>query len=233
MIEPVRRLDRKREHSPFAAARLQRRLTAEEAARRAGLTTDQVQWLEDGRVYRFATPDEALSAAVVYATALGIDHREARTLAGLPVPPKPLGRHSRGRLAALAGVAVGLAALVGALTLPGRIDGGESHAASPEALAPALPPEWEVSVHVLNGGGDINWTRQVASRIGALAYHVAHVGKADRFDYGQTAVYYPPGGEQLAIRLARQIGAVAKPLPGGENPQELVVVVGPRRGPGL
>lgn len=233
MIELVRPLDRTREHSPFAAARLQRRLTAFEAARRAGLTLDQVQWLEDGRVYRFATPDDALTTAVVYATALGIEHREARALAGLPVPPKPLERSSRGRLAALAAVAVALAALVGALTLPGRVGGAEPQAAAPAALAPALPPEWKVSVRVLNGAGDINWTRQLASRIGALAYHIAHVGKADRFDYAQTAVYYPPGGEQLAIRLARQIGVVTKPLPGGENPQELVVVVGPRKGPGL
>lgn len=233
MIELARPAEQTRKHSPFAAARLQRRLTAFEVARRAGLTVEQVQWLEEGRLYRFPTADDALTTAVVYATALGIEHREARVLAGLPVAPRPLERNPYGRLAAIAGVAAAVAALAGALTLPGRIGGGEGRAAGPVALSPSLPPEWEVAVRVLNGAGDINWTRQVASRIGALAYRVAHVGRADRFDYAQTAVYYPPGGEELAIRLARQLGVVTKPLPGGEDPQELVVVVGPRRGPGL
>ena len=133
----------------------------------------------------------------------------------------------------MVGAGVALAALAGALTLPGRIGEDEPPPARPVALSPSLPPAWEVSVRVLNGAGDINWTRQVASRIGALAYRIAHVGRADRFDYGQTAVYYAPGGDQLAIRLARQIGIVAKPLPGGDDPQELVVVVGRRKGPGL
>jgi len=31
-----------------------------------------------------------------------------------------------------------------------------------------LPPPWRVDVDVLNGSGDINFTRQVASRIGAI-----------------------------------------------------------------
>jgi transcriptional regulator with XRE-family HTH domain len=234
MIELVRPLDQTRESSPLAAARLQRQLTVEEAAGRAGLTPDQVRWLEEGRVYRFATPDDALLAVLLYATSLGIEHREARALANLPVPPKPLEFNSRGRLVTLAGIAAALVALVGAFTLPGRIGGGESEAAAAaEEILPKLPPAWKVSVRVLNGGGDINWTRQVASRIGALAYHIEYVGRADRFDYRQTAVYYPPGGDLYAVRLARQLGVVAKPLPGGKSPRRLVVVVGPRKGPGL
>ena len=72
----------------------------------------------------------------------------------------------------------------------------------------------------------------MASRIGALAYTIRHVGRADRFDYRQTAVYYEPGGRANAIRLARRLGVVTKPLPGGTNPRRLVVVVGPSRGPG-
>ena len=71
MVDLVRPLERTREHSPFAAARLQRKLTAFEAARRAGLSVDQVQWLEEGRVYRFRSPDDALAAAVVYARRWG------------------------------------------------------------------------------------------------------------------------------------------------------------------
>src|SRR4051794_40547358 len=83
--------------SPLAAARLLRQLTVEEAARRAGLRTEEVEWLEDGRVYRFRTTDEALAVAAVYASALEVTHREARELAGLPIghlPPtaSPLAR---------------------------------------------------------------------------------------------------------------------------------------------
>ena len=68
---------------------------------------------------------------------------------------------------------------------------------------------------VLNGSGDINYTRTVASRIGALAYRIDRVTRADRFDYPETAVYFHPGGEKLAARLARQLGVGLRPLPGG------------------
>src|SRR5438105_376361 len=83
--------------SPLAAARLHRQLTTEEAARRAGLSADEVDWLEDGRVYRFPSSDAALLATLLYASALGIDHREARILAGLPVAPKPVESVARPR----------------------------------------------------------------------------------------------------------------------------------------
>ena len=75
--------------SALAQARLQRQLPVREAAAKAGLTEDEVSWLEEGRVYRFRSPDDALLALTLYTTALGVDHREARVLAGLPVPPKP------------------------------------------------------------------------------------------------------------------------------------------------
>ena len=84
--------------------------------------------------------------------------------------------------------------------------------------AAALPKPWEIHVDVLNGAGDINWTRQMASKIQSLAYTIKRVGKADRFDYPRTAVYYEPGGRLFAIRLARQLGVIAQPLPGGANP---------------
>ena len=102
------------------------------------------------------------------------------------------------------------------------------------AAAPAkpLPPPWRIAVDVLNGTGDIVRTRQVASRIGALAYTIHRVGRADSFDYAQTAVYYERGGRANAIRLARRLGVITRPLPGGTNARRLVVVVGPQRGPG-
>src|SRR5690349_4358166 len=87
-----------REPSPLASARLRRKLTVDEVAKRAGITQEQVEWLEDGRVYRFPSADDALLAAVLYGTALGIDADEARTLARLPVAPKPA-RYPRSRRA--------------------------------------------------------------------------------------------------------------------------------------
>jgi hypothetical protein len=85
-----------------------------------------------------------------------------------------------------------------------------------------------VAVDVLNGGGDINYTRRVASRIGSFGYKIEHVTKANRFDYKDTSVYFEPGGAALAQRLATQIGCGrTSPLPGGRDPHRLVVIVGP------
>ena len=75
MIELIRPLDNARAHSPLAKARLARQLTVEEAAKRAQLSPDQVRWLEEGRVYRFPSTDDALIATLLYAAALGIEHR--------------------------------------------------------------------------------------------------------------------------------------------------------------
>ena len=219
--------------SPLAQARLQRQLPLREAAAKAGLTEDEVTWLEDGRVYRFRTPDDALLALLLYASALEIDHREARGLAGLPVPPKPFEANPRKRLLVLGAVTAAAAALVAALVMPGRAEERARAAEAARVAAEArLPKPWFVAVDVRNGSGDINYTRRVASRIGALGYHIARVAKADRFDYPQTAVYYERGGRLIAERIGRQLGVASKPLPGGDDPRRLVVVVAPRRGPG-
>src|SRR2546423_13043215 len=102
------------EPSPLASARLQRKLTVDEAALRAGLTPEQVEWLEEGRVYRFPNADDALVSVVLYATSLGIDQDEARGLARLPVHPRP-NRYSRTRIVSAAGALAVLAALAAAL----------------------------------------------------------------------------------------------------------------------
>lgn len=230
-LELVRPSDPPRTPSPLAAARVQRKLTVEEAARLAGLLPDEVEWLEGGRLYRFRSTDDAIVAALLYAFALGIDQREARKLAGLRV--SPLAPSQRGRLFALGGLAGALLALVLAVwLLPARSPAGSAEARVAARVGAALPAPWKVSVDVLNGSGDINYTRRVASRVGALGYQVARVARADRFDYPQTAVYYQPGGQALAVRLARELRVATRPLPGGKNPRRLVVVVGPQRGPG-
>ena len=220
------------DRSPLASARLHRQLTVEEAAKRAGLSADQVQWLEEGRVYRFPSADAAIQATLLLGAALKIGGHEARKLAGLPVPPRPLDVNPAARLIGVAGLSAALMALVAFVLVP-AVAGTPAPTVDPVvAQAATLPKPWAIQVDVLNGAGDINWTRQTASRIQSLAYTVKKVGRADRFDYPQSAVYYSPGGRLIAVRLARQLGFVTRPLPGGANPKRLVVIVGPQRGPG-
>jgi transcriptional regulator with XRE-family HTH domain len=215
------------ERSPLAGARLRRRLTLEDAAKQAKLTPEEVSWLETGRLYRFPSSESATLALLLYSTSLEIDRREARELAGLPVPPRPLDRNPARRIATLAAALAVVVAIGAAFTVvPGAASrDSEARTAKPEKL----PPTWKVSVDVLNGSGSIVYTRRVADRITALAYTVRSVRRADRFDYPETAVYFEPGGARLAERLGKQLGVTVKPLPGGKNPRRLVVVVGPER----
>ena len=219
------------DRSPLAGARLRRRLTLEDAAKQAKLTPEEVSWLETGRLYRFPSSESATLALLLYSTSLEIDRREARELAGLPVPPRPLDRNPARRIATLAAALAVVVAIGAAFTVvPGAAsrDSEGGGATKPEKL----PPTWKVSVDVLNGSGSIVYTRRVADRITALAYTVRSVRRADRFDYPETAVYFEPGGARLAERLAKQLGVAVKPLPGGKNPRRLVVVVGPERAVG-
>jgi len=226
-MELVEPLEPTGEESALARARLHRQLTVEETARRAGISVEEVRWLEEGRVYRFPRPDDALAATVLYASALGIDNREARELAGLPVPPQPLVRSPLPRLLVVGGVVIALAVFATLLLIPRS--GNKPPQGGPSAI---LPPPWRIPVTVLNGSGDINYTRQVASRIGAFGYSIKKVGRADNFTYPQTAVFFPPKCDGVAVRLAKELGVPTKPLPGGTGPCQLYVIVGPARGPG-
>jgi transcriptional regulator with XRE-family HTH domain len=234
LVRPIpAELELVQNRTALASARLRRSLTVEEAAKRAGLPPDQVTWLEEGRVYRFPSTDHAIEATLMLAAALEIGHREARELAGLPVPPRPLDVNPAARLVGVAALSAAVMAFLAFVIVPAFTDEKAAAPVDPVvAQAATLPKPWKVQVEVLNGAGDINWTRQVGSRIQSLAYTVKKVGRADRFDYPQSAVYYSPGGRLIAVRLARQIGFVTRPLPGGANPNRLVVIVGPKRGPG-
>src|SRR5258708_8876796 len=77
------------DESPLAHARLHRQLTVDEAARRAGLEPDEVQWLEEGRLYRLPSPDRALLATLLYATAHGNHPDGTCELPRIPTPPPP------------------------------------------------------------------------------------------------------------------------------------------------
>ena len=221
-VEAVALEQQQNRPSPLARARVKRQLTVDAAARRAGLTPEEVGWIEDGRLYRFGSSEKATFALLLYATALEISRREARRLAGLPL----LEPTSKNRLTVLGGIAATFLAVALVFALPQAISRSGS---SSEAAARNLPAPWKISVVVLNGGGDITYTRRVADRIGSMAYQIKRVSRADRFDYPETAVYFPPGGEAIGQRLAEQLDVPARPLPAGKNPRRLVVIAGPPR----
>ena len=225
-MELAQPLEPNGDESPLAVARLHRQLTLAETARRAGITEEEARWLEEGRVYRFPSPDDALLAALLYGTALGVDNREARQLAGLDVPPAPVERNPLLRLVAVGAILIAVALMAAFVLIPRA----GSHR-TPAQSGPVLPPPWRVPVNVLNGSGDYNYTRLVASHVQAFGYAIKKVGRADSFSYPQTAVYFPPGCDALALRLAKQLGVAAKPLPGGTGGCQLYVIVGPARGP--
>jgi len=214
------------ESSPLGAARVRRRLTVEEAAVRAGLTPDNIRALEEGRIYRFPSVNDALAATLVYAHALGITDREARGLAGLE---GGAGRRFRSwrRLAAVAAFIAALGALAWFLAVPQVRDAVTPAApASAEAERP-LPPPWEVRVDVFNGTELANAATLMANEIaGPLAYRLGTVENAERLDYVQTRVYYPPGSYEVAKRLADDLGVQTTALPSGEEANRLIVIVG-------
>jgi LytR cell envelope-related transcriptional attenuator/helix-turn-helix protein len=207
--------------SPLEAARTGRGLSRDEAAVVTALSADEIAWIEEGRLYRFRSAHAAVAAVTTYAAALDIEHREALELAGRPVPAR-MPDATLPRVLVAAAVLLLLLALLGAFVVGPRLGGGAG-----DQQAGKLPPTWRVQVDVLNGSGDRNYTQQVADKVGALAYQLGHIGRARRFDYQETAVYYPPRAEELAERLARSLCVGTNPLPGGNDRHRLVVIVGP------
>jgi transcriptional regulator with XRE-family HTH domain len=219
-------------HSPLVAARLRRRLSVEEAAARASLDVNAVKSLEESRTYVFPSTADAIATAVVYASSLGITEREARELAGLPFE-SVVERWSLRRWALVLGFIAALAALMIFVLRPQFFP--ESPPAPPAPVAktsiPAepLPERWEIQVDVYNGTRTGNAASGMANALAGLAYRIGDVRNADRRNYSETRVYYPPGGEAIAERLADELGVGTTALPGGDDPLRLVVIVG-RRG---
>lgn len=221
--------------SPLGAARVRRRLTIEEAAARASLDPEAVKSLEESRVYRFESPNAALAATLVYATALGISKREARQLAGLPVGPAVLAKLSFGRVLAALTFLAALAALAWFVVVPNLREKQAAPAAAaattplpppPTETQASLPEPWEIQVDVYNGTKKSNAATLMANTIAGLAYRTGTVEQAPRTDYPVTRVYFPPGAEPIAERLAAQLGVGTEALPGGDDPLRLVVIVG-------
>jgi transcriptional regulator with XRE-family HTH domain len=222
VLELLEPLEAAASTSPFAGARARRQLTVEETARRAGLTRDQVVWLESGRVYAFRTPEDALAAALLLAAALEVDMHTARELVGLPTLPRSLAPNPRGRLFVVALIAiVALAAAASGYVLRGG--------SVPGRTSNALPPPATIAVPVLNGGGDVNYARRIATTVKDFGYAVPRVTPAPKFNYPETAVYYGPHEKRVGARLASQLCVPLKPLGRGSNPDALVVIAGPPR----
>ena len=218
--------------SPLGAVRKKRHLTLEEAAARARLELDDVKALEENRIYRFPSVDEALAATLVYATALGVSEREARELAGMPVPTRA--RWSFGRWVVASSLALVAAALLLVSLNPGLVPYRIAPTADgPVQAPPKLPPPWEIRVDVYNGTGIPNAATKIANEVGGpLAYRVGTVENAKRTDYVITRVYYPPGANAIAQRLAGQLGVGVTALPSGDDRNRLVVIVGSDRARG-
>lgn len=225
MLELAHPLDAVPQPSPLREAREKRELTLRAVALRSGLSEQEIEWLEDGRIYRFPSQSAAILAAVVYATAIGVDRAEARRLAGLPVT-RSVTVNARARLIAVGAAAALLSALAVMVFSPNL---SVTRTRTVEAIPDAnLPPPWKLEINVENGTGDIAWTRELASRIGGMGYTIAHVGRADRFDYSQTNVYYGPGGKGAGLRLSRQLGDVPLSESPGLTDRQLLVIVGPK-----
>jgi transcriptional regulator with XRE-family HTH domain len=214
-------------HSPLVAARLRRRLSLEQAAARASLDVDAVKNLEESRTYVFPSTADAIAAAVVYASALGITEREARELAGLPVG-SVVERWSLRRWAIVLGFVAALAALMIFVLRPQFIPAEPPAPPAPAAQAAVapLPERWEIQVDVYNGTARGNAAAGIANDIAGLAYRIGEVRNAKQRDYVDTRVYYPPGAEAIAERLAGEIGVGTTALPGGDDENRLVVIVG-------
>jgi len=224
MLELSHPLDAVPEPSPLADARERHGLSITQVAYRTGLSEQEIEWLEEGRLYRFPSQNQAVLSAVVYATAVGIDRSEARRLAGLPVS-STVRVNAKVRFIVVGAMAALLSALAVMVLTPNlRITRTRTVEAIPNAN---LVPPWKLQVTVENGIGDITWTREVASRIGAMGYTIAKVGRADRFDYPSSTVYYGTGGKEVGVRLARQLGVDVQQAPGLAD-RQLLVIVGPK-----
>ena len=216
--------------SPLVTARLRRRLTLEEAAELTSLEVDDIKSLEESRTYRFPSTADAIAATVVYASALGITEREARELAGLPVV-SVVERWSLRRWAIVLGFAAVVAAFMVFVLRPQIVPAARLRPRPPgDAQQPRPPPQlperWEIQVDVYNGTRRGNAASSLANEIAGLAYGIGEVENADRRNYTKTRVYYPPGGEAVARRLADELGVGMAALPGGDDPNRLVVIVG-------
>ncbi|MBA3348598.1 MAG: hypothetical protein H0T13_08575 [Actinobacteria bacterium] len=147
------------------------------------------------------------------------------------MPPRPLGVNPAGRLIGVAALSAALMALLAFVVVP-TISGGETPVDPVIAQAASLPKPWQVRVEVLNwpatsrGRGR---SRAGSSRSPTPSSRcAAPTASTTRAPPSTTdpAAGSSPFGWRASSASSR------KPLPGGSEPNRLVVIVGPHRGAG-
>ena len=210
---------------------------------------DAVRALEEGRLHRFPSLQDAVAAATVYAASLGISEREAKRLAGLPVRPRLLQTWSIRRLGAAAAFGASAGLLAWFVLVP-RLDNEgapplPTAAPAPIVPTPALPERWEIRVDVLNGSKAAGAATPTSRRQdgGSLAARVARALSNDprsRRTASLASISRPaPWRRRVRLRRDRraprrcrgELGIGTAALPGGKNPLRLYVIIGTKKPP--
>lgn len=94
-----------------------------------------------------------------------------------------------------------------------------------------LRPVSQVRVLVLNGNGVTGAASTAAARLQAQGYRIGGAVDADRHDYASSMVFFVPGWQKEARRLARSVGIrVVAPIDGMRTAQlkgsKLVLLLG-------
>lgn len=125
-------------------------------------------------------------------------------------------------------IAIGLAHFAHASTTSGVAAAGTQHRAATTPARPAahavepkpvarapLRPVSQTRVLVLNGNGVTGAAGAEAARLQARGYRIAGAADAERHDYSQSMVFFVPGWQREALRLAHSIGIpVVAPIDG-------------------
>ena len=205
---------------------------------------DAVRALEEGRLHRFPSLQDAVAAATVYAASLGISEREAKRLAGLPVRPRLLQTWSIRRLGAAAAFGASAGLLAWFVLVP-RLDNEgapplPTAAPAPIVPTPALPERWEIRVDVAQRleGGRRSPLRLAKARCGSRGACAERVGevrvnapRSRLFPASLASISAPGAFDAIAERLGGELGIGTAALPGGKNPLRLYVIIGTKKPP--
>jgi len=106
-------------------------------------------------------------------------------------------------------------------------DSGAKDAVQTAVVEKGIEPKM-VKVKVLSGNGKISSAKAVSKKLAALGYRIENIGKAPRSNFNVSMVYYAPGYQSEAQRMAAHLGsdAVSKPLTWSST-FHIIVVTGP------
>ena len=221
------------DESPLAHARLHRQLTIDEAARRASVAAGG-DAVARGRP-PLPLPDPRPRAR---SSRSSTRPRSRSTIARRSSSPACRRRRCRAspwrRLAAVAAFAARRRSRPSSRSCS-RAKRLEAEAVGSRRRTRAtLPAPWAIKVVVLNGSGDIVYTRSVASRVQALSYRVTHVGTRRELQLPADGRLLPAGRRgRRHCGSRKQLDVPVQPLPGGTDPRRSSSSSGPSAGPEL